>query len=119
MADIFISYARATQRQAEMFDKALSGLGYSVWRDMDALPIHRPYQPEIEANLRAARAVLVLWSKEAAASDWVRAEADLARSEHKLLQVTVDGSLPPMPFNQNSVRRLRRLARRHIERGLG
>ncbi len=100
MADIFISYARATQRQAETFDKALSDLGYSVWRDVDALPLHRPYQPEIETNLRAARAVLVLWSKEAAASDWVRAEADLAREEHKLLQVTVDGSLPPMPFNQ-------------------
>ena len=100
MADIFISYARASQRQAEMFDKALSGLGYSVWRDMAALPIHRPYQPEIEANLKASRAVLVLWSKEAAASDWVRAEADLARGEHKLLQVTLDGSLPPMPFNQ-------------------
>ncbi|HEY2480749.1 MAG TPA: TIR domain-containing protein [Caulobacteraceae bacterium] len=99
MADIFISYARATQRQAEMFEKALLSLGYSVWRDM-ALSLHRPYQPEIEANLRAARAVLVLWSKEAAASDWVRAEADLARNEHKLLQVTVDGSLPPMPFNQ-------------------
>jgi TolB-like protein len=99
MADIFISYARATQRQAEIFEKALSGLGYSVWRDM-ALPLHRPYQPEIEANLRAAGAVLVLWSKEAAASDWVRAEADLARGEHKLLQVTLDGSLPPMPFNQ-------------------
>jgi TolB-like protein len=100
MADIFISYARASQRQAEMFEKALSGLGYSVWRDTAALPIHRPYQPEIEANLRAARAVLVLWSKEAAASDWVRAEADLARGEQKLLQVTVDGGLPPMPFNQ-------------------
>src|SRR5579863_4545517 len=100
MADIFISYARASQRQAEVFEKALSALGYSVWRDTAALPIHRPYQPEIEANLRAARAVLVLWSKEAAASDWVRAEADLARDEHKLLQITVDGSLPPMPFNQ-------------------
>jgi len=100
MADIFISYARVSQRQAEMFEKALSGLGYSVWRDTAALPIHRPYQPEIEANLRAARAVLVLWSKEAAASDWVRAEADLARGEQKLLQVTVDGGLPPMPFNQ-------------------
>ncbi len=99
MADIFISYARATQRQAEMFEKILLGLGYSVWRDW-ALPLHRPYQPEIEANLKAAGAVLVLWSKEAAASDWVRAEADLARAEHKLLQVTLDGSLPPMPFNQ-------------------
>lgn len=100
MADIFISYARASQRQAEIFEQALSDLGYTVWRDTAALPIHRPYQPEIEANLRAARAVLVLWSKEAAASDWVRAEADLARSEHKLLQVSLDGGLPPMPFNQ-------------------
>ena len=100
MADIFISYARPSQRQAEMFEKALSGLGYSVWRDTASLPIHRPYQPEIEANLKAARAVLVLWSKDAVASDWVRAEADLARGEHKLLQVTLDGGLPPMPFNQ-------------------
>ncbi len=100
MADIFISYARASQRQAETFEKALAGLGYSVWRDTAALSLSRPYQPEIESNLRSARAVLVLWSREAAASDWVRAEADMARSEHKLLQVTVDGGLPPMPFNQ-------------------
>jgi adenylate cyclase len=77
----------------------LQVLGYSVWWDED-LPAHRAYSDVIEENLKSARAVLVLWSTEAAHSEWVRAEADMARQMHKLVQVSVDGALPPMPFNQ-------------------
>lgn len=99
MSDIFISYARSTQPTAVLIDEALSGLGYSVWRDQ-ALPIHRPYPQVIEERLRSAKAVVVLWSKDAAASDWVRAEADMARAADKLVQVSLDATMPPMPFNQ-------------------
>jgi len=42
----------------------------------------------------------VLWSGEAARSQWVRAEADIAREAGTLVQVTIDGILPPLPFNQ-------------------
>jgi len=78
---------------------ALQALGYSVWWD-EELPAHRAYGDVIEENLKSARAVLVVWSSDAARSEWVRAEADLARQMHKLVQLSIDGALPPMPFNQ-------------------
>ena len=79
--------------------EALEKQGYSVWWD-DDLPAHRAYTEVIEERLRSAKAVLVVWSADAAKSEWVRAEADVARHSHKLVQLTIDGALPPMPFNQ-------------------
>ncbi len=99
MSDVFISYARSTEAQAERVCNALRALGYSVWRDQQ-LPAHRAYADVIEAELRAAKAVVVIWSADAARSEWVRSEADLARMDRKLVQVTVDGSALPMPFDQ-------------------
>jgi TolB-like protein/Tfp pilus assembly protein PilF len=99
LADIFISYARPSAGTAQRVADALRALGYRVWRD-DELPPHRAYAEVIEERLRAAKAVVVLWSKEAVRSQWVRAEADLAREEGKLVQVAVDQVTPPLPFNQ-------------------
>jgi TolB-like protein len=99
MSDVFISYARSTAPQAQRLSGALQALGYSVWLD-DQLPAHRAYTEVIEERLRAARSVVVVWSADAKKSDWVRAEADVAREAGKLVQVTVDGSLPPLPFSQ-------------------
>ena len=99
MSDIFISYARADEARAQQVAAALQAQGYQVWRD-DELPAHRAYADVIEERLKAAQAVVVLWSAESARSQWVRAEADAARSAGTLVQTTLDGSLPPMPFNQ-------------------
>ena len=74
-------------------------LGYRVWRD-DELPAHRAYADVIEERLKAAKAVVVLWSAEATKSQWVRAEADAARSGGTIVQGILDGTIPPMPFNQ-------------------
>ena len=98
-SDIFISYARSSEAHAMRIANALQALGYSVWWD-EELPAHRAYGDVIEENLKSARAVLVVWSSDAARSEWVRAEADLARQMHKLVQLSIDGALPPMPFNQ-------------------
>src|SRR4051794_14464689 len=99
MSDVFVSYARPDEPQAERVAGALRAAGYSVWRD-DELPAHRAYADVIEERLKSADAVVVLWSADAAKSQWVRAEADAARSAGTLIQTTVDGSIPPMPFNQ-------------------
>ena len=99
MSDIFISYARSTAVQAKQIGDALLALGYTIWRD-DELPAHRAYSDVIEAQLQAAKAVVVIWSADAARSEWVRSEADRARTDRKLVQVTVDGSALPMPFDQ-------------------
>ena len=99
MADVFISYARADQSAARRVGNALQAAGLDVWWDAD-LPAHRAYSDVIEDKLKEARAVVVLWSAAAASSQWVRAEADFARSAGKLVQAQLDGTLPPMPFNQ-------------------
>ena len=99
MTDVFISYGRSDQKVAKRVAQALVAQGYSVWWDAD-LPAHRAYSEEIEDELRAAKAVVVLWSRESSRSQWVRAEADVARTERKLIQASLDGSIPPLPFNQ-------------------
>jgi adenylate cyclase len=99
MSEIFISYARSTADHARRIAEALCALGYGVWRD-DELPAHRSYADVIEERLAGAKAVLVVWSAEAVRSEWVRSEANRAREEHKLVQLNVDGSRLPMPFDQ-------------------
>jgi adenylate cyclase len=99
MSDVFVSYAREDEPHAVRVADALRSKGYRVWRD-DELPAHRIYAEEIEERLKSARAVVVLWSAQAAKSQWVRAEADAARAAGTLVQATLDGTIPPLPFNQ-------------------
>jgi adenylate cyclase len=97
--EIFISYARSAEPQSKLVAETLRRLGYSIWWDED-LPAHRAYSDIIEERLNSAKAVLVLWSSDGAKSEWVRAEADAARQARKLVQLSIDGVIPPMPFNQ-------------------
>ena len=99
MSHVFVSYARADEPVAERIAGGLKDAGFEVWRD-DELPAHRAYAEVIEERIKGAKAVVVLWSAEAAKSQWVRAEADTARSANTLIQVTLDGTIPPLPFNQ-------------------
>ncbi|WP_309662490.1 TIR domain-containing protein [Sphingomonas sp.] len=99
MPHVFVSYARSSDAEARQVAEALRSLGHEVWRD-DELPAHRAYSEVIEERLNAAGAVIVLWSSEAVKSQWVRAEADVARAKGTLIQASVDGTVPPIPFNQ-------------------
>jgi adenylate cyclase len=99
MADVFVSYARTDEATADSVANALRAEGFAVWRD-DQLPAHRAYADVIEERLHSAKAVVVLWSAEAARSQWVRAEADSARNAGILVQAALDGVIPPLPFNQ-------------------
>jgi TolB-like protein len=98
MSDIFISYARSTEGQAKQIAKALRALGYGVWRD-DEIPAHRAYAEVIEERLRSAKAVVVVWSAEAAKSQWVFSEANRAREDGKLVQLSVEATRLPMRFD--------------------
>jgi adenylate cyclase len=98
MSDIFISYARSTAKQAQQVAEALRGLGYSVWID-DDLPAHRTFSRVIEEQMTAAKAAVVIWSADAVQSEWVLSEANRAREDRKLVQVTTDKTRLPMPFD--------------------
>ena len=99
MSDVFVSYARASEAQARQIGALLRAAGYRVWRD-DELPAHRAYAEVIAERLAAAKAVLVLWSDAAVASQWVQSEADRARNERKLVQLRLDACTLPMPFDR-------------------
>lgn len=107
MADIFLSYARPSLSDAMRIAGCLRASGYSVWYD-ESLPAHRPYTDVIAEQLGAAKAVLVLWSGEAADSHWVRSEANRARETGKLVQLRLDDVRLPMPFDQIQCADLRR-----------
>jgi len=99
LADVFLSYARADVALAQRLASALRKCGWSVWFDRE-LPAHRAYSDVIATELEAAAAVVVLWSKSSAPSEWVRSEANRAREAQKLVQVRTDDVRLPMPFDQ-------------------
>ena len=107
MADVFLSYARPSLNDAMRIADCLRSAGYSVWFD-ESLPAHRAYTDVIAEQLDAASAVLVLWSDEAAVSQWVRSEANRARETGRLVQLRLDDARLPMPFDQIQCADLRR-----------
>lgn len=102
MAKIFISYARATGVKAQLIAETLRVSGHDVWID-DQLLSHGMFSDTIEKELNAADAAVVIWSSDAARSEWVRAEAERARQAKKLVQVCFEPCSLPMPFDQTHV----------------
>jgi hypothetical protein len=98
MADIFISYARKDSRLAEDLARDLECRGYSVWWDTRAFT-KEFFAAEIRDQIRAAAAVIVIWTKASAASQWVHSEA--LEGQEKLFPVRVpdlDPQIIPLPF---------------------
>src|SRR5437868_3448171 len=98
MADVFLSYARATQKRIAEIGGALESGGYSLWWDR-ALNASDDYAMVIEAELDAAGCVVVAWSAQARQSLWVRAEANEALDSGKLVQIKLDEARLPLPFS--------------------
>jgi class 3 adenylate cyclase/tetratricopeptide (TPR) repeat protein len=99
MTKIFVSYARSTLPQARLIADTLRGGGHEVWID-EQLLAHRSFTDAIEEQLEAAEAVVVVWSPDAVASEWVRAEASRARKAGKLVQIRLGRCSLPMPYDQ-------------------
>jgi len=99
MAKLFISYARSTATRARQIADLLREQGHDVWID-DQLLAHRAFSETIEEQLKTCDAVVVIWSAEAARSDWVRSEANRGREAGKLVQVRLEKAVLPMPFDQ-------------------
>jgi hypothetical protein len=95
--DIFISYSREERPAARHFAESFAKEGFSVWWDA-VLRSGETFDEVIEKELRAAKAVVVLWSKRSVASRWVRAEATLADRANKLVPVIIEVCDRPIIF---------------------
>lgn len=95
MSEIFLSYAREDRQAAHAVATALERLGWSVWWDREIV-IGTPYEYEIEKALAAAQCVVVLWSEQSIASEWVRNEAGEGARRRILVPARIGDVLPPL-----------------------
>ena len=95
--DIFISYCRQDRPSARLFAEAFAEEGFSVWWDA-VMHSGETFDEVIERNLRASKAVVVLWSPRSVASRWVRAEATQADRANKLVPVIIEACERPIIF---------------------
>lgn len=103
--DIFVSYSREDIRVAAKFADGLSKAGFSVWWDQ-SIKSGETYDEVTENALRAARAVLVLWSKASVKSRWVRSEATVAVRNDALIPVMIEPCDRPVMFELHQARDL-------------
>ena len=99
MSDIFISYAREDRAKAKAFAELFQQQNWSVWWDRN-IPPGRSFDEVIEEALGAAKCVVVLWSKNSAASDWVKGEAAEALQRKILVPVRIDSANVPLEFRR-------------------
>lgn len=97
MADIFISYARQDRERVERLVHALKDAGWSVFWDPSIVPGVQ-WDNLIEAELKAAKCVLVVWTPQSVSREWVRIEAHHGRSKGNLLPVVLEPCEIPITF---------------------
>src|SRR6185295_14048574 len=98
MADIFISYKSERRAAAEHLAEVLVDYGFTVWWDY-SLVTGRHFGADIERELRAAKAVIVLWCSRSVASEWVLEEATLAKRLGKIVPVQIEDVDLPLGFS--------------------
>jgi len=75
--DVFISYSHADAAQAAQIEADLKAADLKVWRDVRIADSEdKSVVTNVNAALRAAKKVLVLWSEASVKSAWVLAEAE-------------------------------------------
>src|SRR5205807_10093118 len=99
MASVFLSYDRDDGDKARPIATALERAGHSVWWDLHVRG-GAQFSKVIEEALKAADAVVVLWSKNSIDSAWVRDEAAAGRDSGRLVPATIDGTEAPLGFRQ-------------------
>lgn len=97
MTEVFISYTRDEIAIARRFAQAFELAGLKVWWDQ-TLRSGEAYDEVTEGALRAAKAVVVLWSRKSVGSRWVRSEATLAHRQGTLLPVMIEACERPVMF---------------------
>jgi TIR domain len=89
MADVFISYKSERRSAAAHLAEILTLHGYSIWYDYQLVK-GKNFAFQIDQEIRAAKAVIVLWCSRSVSSEWVHEEADLASELDTLIPVMIE-----------------------------
>ena len=95
MADVFVSYSRSDRARVAPLVAAIEAKGWSVWWD-PAIDAGQQFDDQIDAELQAANAVLVVWTPTSVASRWVRGEARDAAERGILVPVRFEDARLPI-----------------------
>src|SRR5206468_9278567 len=96
---VFVSYARADEKQAKAIIACIEQAGLEVWWD-GLIPGGERFSAKIAEALEGADAIVVLWSRHSVASNWVQDEASWGRDHNRLIPISLDGTAPPLGFRQ-------------------
>lgn len=99
MSHVFISYSRNDASFAKLLSQQLNKAGYTTWVDKENIRAGRLWADEIENAIRGCDAFVVVASKEAVSSSWVRREIEYANREQKRIFPVLVGDaveLPPL-----------------------
>ena len=99
MTDIFISYASEDRERARQFASAFEARGWAVWWDRRIVP-GQAFDAAIEQALEAAKCVVVLWSPDSAASEWVKNEAAVGAERGVLVPAMIVPVKLPLEFRR-------------------
>ncbi|MDP3664722.1 MAG: SUMF1/EgtB/PvdO family nonheme iron enzyme [Nitrosomonas sp.] len=99
MNDIFIGYSRSDSAIAERLVQRFQQEGWQVFIDRKT-PVGRKWHKEIERELHAARAVVVLWSAASRDSDFVLEEAEYGKRKDILFPAFIERVECPYGFGR-------------------
>ena len=102
MADIFVSYKREDQEQLGRvipIVRALEAEGFDVFYDVH-VPPGSSWEQVLESKISQSRCVIVLWSDASVDSDWVKEEAEIAKTAGKIIPVFLDPVSAPFGFSR-------------------
>ena len=95
MADVFVSYSRRDRTRVVPLVSAIEAEGWSVWWDPEIVP-GQEFDRQIDAELKIAAAVLVVWTVDSVQSRWVRGESRDAAERGLLVPVRFDKATLPI-----------------------
>jgi serine/threonine-protein kinase len=101
MSDVFVSYKAEDRRRVKPLVEALQADGFSVWWD-EQIGGGAAWRHTIEAELNAAKCVIVAWSKRSVGPEgtFVQDEACRAQERHVYIPVTIDKVHLPLGFGE-------------------
>jgi TolB-like protein/Tfp pilus assembly protein PilF len=95
LTDVFVSYSRSDRARVAPLVAALEAEGWNVWWDPEITP-GEEFDALIARELKAAAAVVVVWTTRSVESRWVKGEARAAADRNVLVPVRFDNAELPI-----------------------